>query len=54
MEKLFDVWEVVIATGERKRMAKNLPEHEADAVIRMAIARRGVEGSFYRPEPASD
>ncbi len=51
---LFDVVEVDIATGKVVQvMARDKDERNAEAVIYFAIARRGVEHSFYKAIPAS-
>lgn len=49
----FDVIEVQIAPPNSVRvLAHDLDAANADAWILMAIARRGVEGSFFKVVPA--
>lgn len=43
-----DVIAVNIKTGSQRVMARNLDDDEAEAFIRMAIYRRGVEEEFYK------
>ena len=43
----YDVVAVSIATGRVRLIADDLTEPNADAVVRMAIARRGVENEYY-------
>ena len=50
---MFDVMEIEIAPPHNKRvMAVDLDEKNAEAFIKMAIARRGVELHFYKAVPA--
>lgn len=47
-ERLYDVFAVNIATGkERVMSAQPLTEENAEAFIKIAIARRGVDEEFY-------
>lgn len=49
MTELFDVVEIEIARPHRVRvMDRNLNEDRADAVVSMAVMRRGVEEHFYK------
>ena len=50
-ERLFDVYAVKIEGVARRLLAEGMTERSADAIVRMAIARRGVEDEFYRVEP---
>lgn len=50
---MLDVIEVEIAAPHRVRlMAQNKSEKTAEAIIRMAVARRGVEDHFFTTAPA--
>lgn len=50
---LFDVIEVEIAAPHRVRvLATGKSERNAEAVINMAVARRGVEEHFFQEMPA--
>jgi hypothetical protein len=50
---LFDVAEVCIATRKVSIMRRGLTERNADAYIAMAVARRGVEESYFTSYPAN-
>jgi hypothetical protein len=50
-EKLFSVYAVNIKTGERRLMDKDKTERNAEAFIKMAVIRRGVEEEFYVKAP---
>lgn len=52
-EKLFDVVAVNIETGKERAIAENLTEANAEAVIAMAVMRRGVDVEFYKSVPRS-
>ena len=53
MTDRFDVLEVRIKGGEVLGvMGRDLDEKNAEAVINMAVIRRGVEHSFYVTAPA--
>lgn len=55
MSELVDVVEVQIkAPHERRVMDTGLTKENADAYIKMAIARRGVEHSFYTTQPSTE
>ncbi len=50
---MFDVIEVQIkAPHETRVMAVDLTENDADAFIKFAVIRRGVEHQFYKAVPA--
>jgi len=49
----FDLLEIEIKNPANKRvMERDLSEDNADAFIRMAVFRRGVETHFYKAVPA--
>lgn len=49
---MFDVIEVEIAPPHRNRlMADDMTERDAEAYMKIAIARRGVEHHFYKVVP---
>lgn len=52
-EPKFDVIAVEIATGKERFMAQDQPRRDAEAIMRMAVIRRGVEEEFFavRPHP---
>jgi hypothetical protein len=51
---MFDVIEVEIAAPHAQRvMAERLSKDDAEAFIKIAVARRGVEKHFYKAVPAS-
>jgi hypothetical protein len=50
--QLFDVWAVSLATKTVRRMAESATEENAEAVVMMAVARRGVETEFFAAAPA--
>lgn len=52
-ETLYNVVAVRIANGERRLIAENKTERNAEAIVMMAIARRGVDEEFYMTEPAA-
>lgn len=53
MADLFDVIEVEIGTPNRVRlMGEGKARLNADAILNLAIARRGVERHFFSIEPA--
>jgi hypothetical protein len=54
MEQLFDVFEVEIATPNRERkIAAAQSEKNAEAIIKMAVMRRGVDTHFFTKRPAN-
>lgn len=50
-EKLFDVVAVDIATGYSRRLAEAKTRENAEAILTMAVYRRGVEREFYNIVP---
>lgn len=50
--KLFDVLAVEIATGNKRVMIRDVGEKAAEAFIRHAVIRRGVEKEIYTAVPA--
>lgn len=52
MSDLFDVIEVETAAPHRVRvLAANKTEENAEAIVRMAVMRRGVEHHFFTAAP---
>lgn len=49
---MFDVVAVSIKTGKVRLLAQNKSERNAEAVVMMAVARRGVEEEFFTEVPA--
>lgn len=53
MTELFDVFEVEIAAPHRERkIAAAQTRENAEAFIKIAVARRGVEKHFFTKRPA--
>lgn len=52
MEKLFDVVAVEMATHRVELLAEKKTERNADAIVMMAVVRRGVETHFYGIVPS--
>ena len=52
-EPLYDVRAVNIRTGEERLLATGKTEKNAEAIIDMAVYRRGVEKEFYIAVPQS-
>jgi len=48
---LFDVVAVTIATGATRVIAEKKTEKNADAIVNMAVARRGVDVEFFKVVP---
>jgi hypothetical protein len=48
---LFDVEAVNIKTGEVRKLAENKTRENAEAIVKMAVMRRGVDEEFYREVP---
>ena len=49
---MFDVVEIEISPPHAQRvMAENLTEEAAEAFVKMAVIRRGVERHFYKAIP---
>lgn len=51
-EKLFDVVAQNIKTGEQRFIARGKSEENADAIVMMAVMRRGVDEEFFAAIPA--
>lgn len=49
---MFDVVAVTIETGKVRLLAENKSERNAEAIVMMAVARRGVDKEFYTEVPA--
>ena len=49
--ELFDVIAVEIATGKKRIIAENKTEEDAEAIVMMAVMRRGVEEEFFKAVP---
>jgi len=49
--KMFDVVAVNFHTGVVRLMAENKSERNADAVVKMAVMRRGVDEEFFSEVP---
>ena len=49
--EMFDVLEVNIQSKRVRILARNLDEPNAEAVVNMAVARRGVEEHFFVSAP---
>ncbi len=53
MSNLLDVVEVQIKAPHRIRVIeRNKSEQNAEAIVKMAVMRRGVEDSFFMTKPA--
>ena len=48
---LFDVVAVNIQTGEERVIASEKTARDAEAIVSMAVARRGVEREFFKAIP---
>ena len=51
MNELFDVIAVNIETGAERFMAEKKTKENAEAIITMAVMRRGVDEEFYKEVP---
>lgn len=51
-QPLFDVIAQNIKTGAKRFLDKSKSEGNADAIVRMAVMRRGVDEEFYYTVPA--
>lgn len=51
-EALFDVIAVNIETGARRLIESNKTERNAEAIVNMAVMRRGVEEEYFDAVPA--
>ena len=49
--ELFDVIATEIATGKTRVIASGVSARNAEAIVEMAVIRRGVETEFYAPVP---
>ena len=49
-EKLYTVYAVNIESGERRVMAENKTEAQAEKYIEMCVMRRGVETEYFTSE----
>jgi hypothetical protein len=49
---LYDVVAVNTATGAERTMATGKTREDADAIVAMAVARRGVDEEFFKMVPA--
>lgn len=47
MDKLFDVLAVDMKTQKVRLIAENKTERDAEAIVTMAVMRRGVETEFF-------
>ena len=52
MEPLFDVVAVNILTGAERFIANNKTERNAEAIVSIAVMRRGIEEEFFKTVPA--
>jgi hypothetical protein len=50
---LFNVVAVNIKTGARRIIAERKTERNAEAIVDMAVMRRGVDEEFFTTEPAN-
>ena len=50
-EPRFDVIAISIRGGSERALASDKAEPDAEAIVKMAIARLGVEGEFYVVRP---
>lgn len=52
MEPLFDVVAVNIKTLAERFLDRNRTKEDAEAIVKIAVIRRGVEEEFFRTVPA--
>ena len=52
-EQLFDVVAVNIKTGEQHVIERNKTERNAEAIVSMAVMRRGVDEEFFKAVPVT-
>lgn len=52
-EPLYNVVAINIATGEKRLLAENKTLRNAEAIVAMAVMRRGVETECYATEPVT-
>lgn len=50
---VYDVVAVEIATGNERLIATGKTARDAEAIITMAVMRRGVDLEFYKAKPAN-
>ena len=50
-EPHFDVIAIKIRGGSERLLARDMARRDAEAIVKMAIARLGVEGEFYVVRP---
>ncbi|MBS1903493.1 MAG: hypothetical protein JSS75_07315 [Bacteroidetes bacterium] len=50
-EQLYDVFAVNIRTGEERFMDGNMTEENAQAYVKMAVWRHGVDEEFFKYVP---
>ena len=50
-EPRFDVIAIRIRGGSERTLARDMARRDAEAIVKMAIARRGVENEFYVVRP---
>jgi len=51
MEKLFNVVATNIETGEKRFLAEGKTEKNAEAIVSMAVMRRGCDEEFFAAVP---
>jgi hypothetical protein len=49
--ELYDVFAVSIRTGEERFMDGDMTKENADAYVKMAVWRRGVDEEFFKAVP---
>ncbi len=54
MRQLFDVVAINVVTGTRRSLALDKALDDAEAIIKMAVLRRGVNEEFYLAIPAEE
>ncbi len=52
-EPLFNVVAVNIKTGAERLIAERKTEHNAEAIVMMAVMRRGVDVEFFKAVPVA-
>lgn len=53
MNELFNVYAVSLRDHSRRLIAENKTERNADAIVTMAVMRRGVEEEIFVTEPVT-
>lgn len=51
-KRLFDVLAVNISTGTKRIIAVEKTDRDADAIVSMAVMRRGVEEEYFESVPS--